>query len=162
MLSLNVSFRLYYWKYYFLFVIPKKWQVILSRFQRNTNITGIQLTKWKFEYLVKFFGNPKSRPQRICYSHWANRAQNGVISIGQWGVFNHEKGAIWQTHLAAQKEGVVTPLSFLITKPINLDLSNLHYGPHYKPHYRTQGCVIKENNITISLRTPLRTPLRTL
>ena len=32
--------------------------------------------------------------QRICYSHWANRAQNGVISIGQWGVFNHEKGAI--------------------------------------------------------------------
>ena len=32
--------------------------------------------------------------QRICYSHWANWAQNGVISIGQWGVFNHEKGAI--------------------------------------------------------------------
>ena len=32
--------------------------------------------------------------QRICYSHWANGAQNGVISIGQWGVFNHEKGAI--------------------------------------------------------------------
>ena len=34
------------------------------------------------------------RPQRICYSHWANGARNGVISIGQWGVFNHEKGAI--------------------------------------------------------------------
>ena len=33
-------------------------------------------------------------PQRICYSHWANGALNGVISIGQWGVFNHEKGAI--------------------------------------------------------------------
>ena len=23
--------------------------------------------------------------QRICYSHWANGARNGVISIGQWG-----------------------------------------------------------------------------
>ena len=33
-------------------------------------------------------------PQRICYSHWANGARNGVISIGQWGVFNHKKGAI--------------------------------------------------------------------
>ena len=32
--------------------------------------------------------------KRICYSHWANGARNGVISIGQWGVFNHEKGAI--------------------------------------------------------------------
>ena len=31
-------------------------------------------------------------PQRICYSHWANGARNGVI--GQWVVFNHEKGAI--------------------------------------------------------------------
>ena len=29
-------------------------------------------------------------------------------SIGQWGMFNHEKGAIWQSHLAAQKEGFVT------------------------------------------------------
>ena len=64
--------------------------------------------------------------QRICYSHWANGARNEVISIGQWGVFNHEK-------------------------PINLDLSNLHYGPHYKPHYRSQGCVIRENNITTPL-----------
>ena len=35
-----------------------------------------------------------SMPQRICYSHCANGAQNGVISIGQWRVFNHEKGAI--------------------------------------------------------------------
>ena len=33
-------------------------------------------------------------PQRISYSHWANGAQNGMISIGQWGVFNHEKGTI--------------------------------------------------------------------
>ena len=50
--------------------------------------------------------------QRICYSHWANGARNGVISIGQRGVFNHEKGAIWQSHLAAQKEGVVTTIIF--------------------------------------------------
>ena len=50
--------------------------------------------------------------QRICYSDWANGAQNGVISIGQWGVFNHEKGAIWQSHLAAQKEGVITAIIF--------------------------------------------------
>jgi hypothetical protein len=27
-------------------------------------------------------------------SHWANGDLNGVISIGQWGMFNHEKGAI--------------------------------------------------------------------
>ena len=32
--------------------------------------------------------------QRIYYSHWVNGAQNGVISIGRWGVFNHEKGTI--------------------------------------------------------------------
>ena len=32
--------------------------------------------------------------QRICYSHWANGDRNGVISIGQWGMFNHENGAI--------------------------------------------------------------------
>ena len=32
--------------------------------------------------------------QSICYSHWENGDQNGVISIGQWGVFYHEKGAI--------------------------------------------------------------------
>ena len=31
---------------------------------------------------------------------------------GQWGVFNHEKGAIWQSHLAAQKEGVVSTIIF--------------------------------------------------
>ena len=28
------------------------------------------------------------------------------------GLFNHEKGAIWQSHLAAQKEGVVTAIIF--------------------------------------------------
>jgi hypothetical protein len=65
---------------------------------------------------------------------------------------------IWQL----KKRELLLPLSFLITKPLKLDLSNLHYGPHYKPHYRTQGCVIRENNITTPLRTPLMTPLRIL
>ena len=32
--------------------------------------------------------------QCICYSHWTNGARNWVISIGQQGVFNYEKGAI--------------------------------------------------------------------
>jgi hypothetical protein len=61
-----------------------------------------------------------------------------------------------------KKRELLLPLSFLITKPIKLDLPDLHYGPHYEPHYRTQGCVIRENNITTPLETPLRTPLRTL
>ena len=65
---------------------------------------------------------------------------------------------IWQL----EKREMLLPLSYLITKPIQLDLSNLHYEPHYEPHYRTQGCVIRENNITTPLGTPLRTPLRTL
>ena len=60
---------------------------------------------------------------------------------------------IWQLKMRE----LLLPLSFLFTKPLKLDLSNLHYGPHYKPHYRTQGCVIRENNITIPLWTPLRT-----
>ena len=37
---------------------------------------------------------PLTQLQRICNSHWAKGARNGVISIEQWGVFNHEKGAI--------------------------------------------------------------------
>ena len=59
-------------------------------------------------------------------------------------------------------------LFFLITKPIKLDLSNLHYaphyGPHYEPHYRTQGCVIRENNIAAPITNPIKdnlVPLRT-
>ena len=50
--------------------------------------------------------------QRICYSHWEKGAWNGAISIGQRGVFIYEKSAIWQSHLAAQKEGVVTAIIF--------------------------------------------------
>ena len=48
-----------------------------------------------------------------------------LLPLGKWGlkwgdfhwainggVFNHEKGAIWQSHLVAQKEGVVTTIIF--------------------------------------------------
>ena len=59
-----------------------------------------------------YIKNLESRLQHICYSHWANGDRNGVISIRQWGMFNHEKGAILQSHLAAQKEGVVPTIIF--------------------------------------------------
>ena len=80
-----------------------------------------------------------------------------LLPLGRWGskwddfhwamgCVNHEKAPsdspIWQL----KKRELLLPLSFLITKPLKLDLSNLHYGPHYKPHYRTQGCVIREDN----------------
>ena len=67
---------------------------------------------------------------------------------------------IWQL----LKRELLLPLSFLITKPIKLDLSNLHYRPHYEPHYRTQGCMIRENNITAPITNPIKdtlVPLRT-
>ena len=41
-----------------------------------------------------------------------------------------------------------------------LDLLNLHYGPHYEPHYRTQGCVIRENNITAPITKPIKDPIK--
>ena len=34
-----------------------------------------------------------------------------------------------------KKRELLLPLCFLITKPIKLELSNLHYRPHYEPHY---------------------------
>jgi hypothetical protein len=71
---------------------------------------------------------------------------------------------IWQL----KKRELLLQLSFLITKPIKFDLSNLHYGrhygPHYKPHYRTQGCVVRENNITAPITNTIKdtlVPLRT-
>ena len=67
---------------------------------------------------------------------------------------------IWQL----KKRELLLPLSFLITEPLKLDFFNLHYGPHYKPHYRTQGCVIRENNITTPIKDPIKdtlVPLRT-
>ena len=63
---------------------------------------------------------------------------------------------IWQL----KKRELLLPLSFLITKPIKLDLSNLHYGPHYEPHYRTQGWVIRENNITAPITNPIKSLCR--
>ena len=63
---------------------------------------------------------------------------------------------IWQL----KKRELFLPLSFLITKPIKLDLSNLHYGPHYEPHYRTQGCVIRENNITAPIMNLIKDPIK--
>ena len=62
---------------------------------------------------------------------------------------------IWQL----KKRELLLPLSYLITKPIQLDLSNLHYGPHYEPHYRTQGCVIRENNITAPITNLIKDTL---
>ena len=91
-------------------------------------------------------------PQRICYSHWANGAQNRVISIGQWVCLIMKKAPsdspIWQL----KKRELLLPLSFLITKSIKLDLSN----PHYQPHYRRQGCVIREKNITAPFTNPIK------
>ena len=59
---------------------------------------------------------------------------------------------IWQL----KKRELLIPLSYLITKPIKLDLSNLHYGPHYK----TQGFVIRENNITAPVMSPIKDPIK--
>ena len=81
-------------------------------------------------------------------------AQNGVISIGQWGVFSHKKGTMWYSHLASQKEGVVTTSIFSNHKT--------YYGPHYKPQYRTKCCVIRENNITAPITNPIKDTLVSL
>ena len=59
---------------------------------------------------------------------------------------------IWQL----KKRELLLPLSSLITKPIKLDLSNLHYRPHYK----TQGCVIRENNIIAPVTNPIKDPIK--
>ena len=59
---------------------------------------------------------------------------------------------IWQL----KKRELLLPLSFLITKPLKLDLSNLHYRPHYQPNYRTQGCVIRENIITTPIKDSIK------
>ena len=79
-----------------------------------------------------------------------------MISIGQWGVFNHEKGAIYSPIWQLKKRELLLPLSFLIIKPLKLDLSNLHYGPHYE----AQGCVIRENSITALIRNPIKDPIK--
>ena len=110
-------------------------------------------------FIVQYTDYGQAILQRIYYSigqmglemRWFPLS-NGVCLIMKKALSD---SPIWQL----KKRELLLPLSFLITKPLKLDL---HYGPHYKPHYRTQGCVIKENNITTPLWTPLRTPLRTL
>ena len=62
---------------------------------------------------------------------------------------------IWQL----KKREFLLLLSFLITKPIKLDLSNLHYGPHYEPHYIIQGCMIRENNYN-PITNPIKDPIK--
>ena len=60
---------------------------------------------------------------------------------------------IWQL----KKRELLLPLSSLITKPIKLDLSNLHYGPHYE----TQGCMTRENNnIAGPITNPIKDPIK--
>jgi hypothetical protein len=64
-----------------------------SKWQKLDWAIDIKDQMWKCAEMNLHTG--MTLPQRICYSHWANGAQNGVISIWQWGcVFNHEKGAI--------------------------------------------------------------------
>ena len=56
----------------------------------KNNLTAFKISRmWS-----NIFFHNQIMLQRICYSHWANGDRNGVISIGQCGVFNHEKGAI--------------------------------------------------------------------
>ena len=66
---------------------------------------------------------------------------NGVCLIMKKAPFD---SPIWQL----KKRELLLPLSFQITKPIKLDLSNLIRDPITNPHYRTQGCVIRKNNLT--------------
>ena len=63
---------------------------------------------------------------------------------------------IWQL----KKRELLLPLSFLITKPVKLNLLNLHYWRKYEPHYRIQGCVIRENNITAPFTNPIKDPIK--
>ena len=59
---------------------------------------------------------------------------------------------IWQL----KKRELLLPLSSLTTKPVKLDLSNLHHGLHYE----MQGCVIRENNITAPVTNPIMNPIK--
>ena len=103
------------------------------------------------------------------------RPPNTYIHQGRWRVhkFGEDHGSkflnvfqvlstgdLSRPILQLKKREVLLPLSFLITKPIKLDLWNLHYGPHYEPHYRTQGCVIRENNITAPITNPIKDPIK--
>ena len=95
------------------------------------------------------------------YSYWLKARCSGICSkvfatpVGQMGLemgwFPLGNGACLimkkvpsdSPICQLKKRQLLLPISFLITKPLKLDLSNLHYTPHYKPHYRTQGCLIR-------------------
>ena len=95
------------------------------------------------------------------------RPPNTYIHQGRWrvhkfGEYHGSKflnvfqvlstGDLSRPILQLKKREVLLPLFSLITKPIKLDLSNLHYGPHWEPHHRTQGCLIRENSITNTIK----------
>ena len=117
---------------------------------RNTFLVFFYSWNTKLPFWMKM----KTLRQRICYSHWTNGAWSGVISIWQWGVFNHEKSAVWQSHLAAQKEGVITTIIFSNHKTYQISLGTPLRTP------------ITEHKVAwwekITLQPPLRTFLRTL
>ena len=99
-------------RFRFLIVANYKFLIVQSKFFKSLFVNnfysimaGSRQGSWAKPLSLLFL---LDRAPSICYSHWAN----GVISIGQWGMFHHEKGAIWQSHLAAQKEGVVTTIFY--------------------------------------------------
>ena len=68
---------------------------------------------------------------------------------------------IWQL----KKRELLVPLSFLITKPIKIDLSNLHYRHHYRLHYKpiTEHKVAwleKVCNIKDPITNPIKDPIK--
>ena len=103
-------------RFRFLIVANYKFLVVQSKFFKSLFVNnfysimaGSRQGSWAKPLSLLFL---LDRAPSICYSHRANGDQNGVISIGQWDMFNHEKGAIWQSHLAAQREGVGTTIIF--------------------------------------------------
>ena len=78
------------------FVVSKIEQIWFSSGKELHNL----MTRQLFLLLVTHSPNISTTPGRcflklvLGYSHWANGARNWVISIGEWVVFNHEKGAI--------------------------------------------------------------------
>ena len=103
---------------------------------------------------IKLFSNVSATPigQMGLKMGW-NPFGNGVRLIRKKALSD---SPIWQI----KKRELLLLLSFLVTKPIKLDLSKLHYGPHYEPHYRTQGCcVIRKNNITAPITNPIKDTL---
>ena len=45
-------------------------------------------------------------------------------------------------------------------KPYKVRLIKPPLGPHYEPHCRTQGCLIRENNITDPITNSIKDPIK--